>query len=223
MSQIPKPSHPIVDGKPIDRYWYDALQRLADRSVTETRVVEIVQAQTPPPAASATTITPTAGIDVAGNAADGYYIGLRALFDTGVGAALWKFTRDDFGRVSGTQSATTDDLAEGATNLYHTTERAQDAVGAAIAAGTGDGVSLAYDDAGNAINATNTDKGSVAVASHVAAADPHPQYLTQSEGDARYALAGSGGSGGILPMVNGEAPPQLMYFDDGSLLYARVE
>lgn len=55
-------------------------------------------------------------------------------------------------------------------------ERVQDAVGAAIAAGTGDGVSLSYDDAGNAINVTNTDKGSSAVAAHEAAADPHPQY-----------------------------------------------
>ena len=124
MSQIPKPSHPIVDGKPIDRYWYDALQRLADR-------VEIVQAQTPPPDASATTITPTVGIDVAGNAADGYYIGLRALFDTGVGAALWKFTRDDFGRVEGTESATTDDLAEGSTNLYYTDSRVDARIAAA--------------------------------------------------------------------------------------------
>lgn len=203
MSQIPKPSHPIVDGKPIDRYWYDALQRLADTTVTETRVVEIVQAQTPPPAASATTITPTAGIDVAGNAADGYYIGLRALFDTGVGAALWKFTRDDFGRVSGTESATTDDLSEGATNLYHTTERAQDAVGAAIAAGTGDGVTLTYDDSGNKINAANTDKGSVAVASHVAAGDPHPQY----------ALRGSTGSGGEI-LVTGEIGPVALTTND---------
>lgn len=87
--------------------------------------------------------------------------------------------------------ASTSGLAEGS-NLYFTPERAQDAVGAAIAAGTGDGVTLTYDDAGNAIGATNTDKGSVAVASHVAAPDPHPQYLTQAEGDARYALSGAG-------------------------------
>lgn len=88
-------------------------------------------------------------------------------------------------------ATTTTDLPEG-TNLYHTTERAQDAVGAAIAAGTGDGVTLTYDDSGNKINAANTDKGSVAVASHEAATDPHPQYLTQAEGDARYALSGAG-------------------------------
>lgn len=34
-----------------------------------------------------------------------------------------------------------------------------------------------------------------AVATHVAASDPHPQYLTQTEGDARYQLLG--GSSGI--------------------------
>ena len=72
-------------------------------------------------------------------------------------------------------ASTTTDLPEGA-NLYHTDERAQDAVGAAITAGVGDGVTLAYDDAGNKINATNTDKGSVAVTAHEAAANPHPQY-----------------------------------------------
>lgn len=215
MSQIPKPSHPIVDGKLIDRYWYDALQRLADRSVTETRVVEIVQAQTPPPAASATTITPTAGIDVAGNAADGYYIGLRALPDTGVGAALWKFTRDDYGRVSGTESATTDDLPEGATNLYHTDERAQDAVGAAIAAGTGDGVTLSYDDAGNKINATNTDKGSVAVASHVAAADPHPQYTTAAEAAAAAPVQSVNGQTGAVVLA---FPPSVPLYVSGVLV-----
>lgn len=143
-----------MDGKPIDRYWYDALQRLADTTVTETRVAEIVQAQTPPPAASATTITPTAGIDVAGNATDGYYIGLRALFDTGVGAALWKFTRDAFGRVEGTEAATTDDLAEGATNLYHTPERVRDVMALALLPGSG--ITVTVDDPGDTITIAAT-------------------------------------------------------------------
>lgn len=173
---IPKQGHPIVDGKPIDKYWYNALQKLAASNLTESRVVELIQENAPVAQADSVTITPTAGIDVAGNATDGYYIGLRRLIDSGTGDAIWKFTRDDFGRISGTESATTDDLPEGATNLYHTDERAQDAVGAAIAAGTGDGVTLTYDDVANAINATNTDKGSVALAAHLAAANPHPQY-----------------------------------------------
>jgi len=107
-------------------------------------------------------------------------VALAPLPDGG-GGALLKVARDAYGRLAGTSSATTDDLAEGAANLYFTTERAQDATGAAIAAGTGDGVTLVYDDGTNAINATNTDKGSVAVAAHVADADPHPQYTTAPE------------------------------------------
>jgi hypothetical protein len=38
--------------------------------------------------------------------------------------------------------------------------------------------------------------GPMNLAAHEAAADPHPVYLTQPEGDARYALIGSGGGGG---------------------------
>ncbi len=34
--------------------------------------------------------------------------------------------------------------------------------------------------------------------------------------------AAGGGSGGILPMVNGEVPPVLMHADDGSLIYSQV-
>lgn len=73
---------------------------------------------------------------------------------------------------------TTDDLAEGSTNLYFTDERAQDALGAAIALGTGDGATLDYSDVANSLGVTNTDKGSTAVTAHEAAPDPHPQYLT---------------------------------------------
>lgn len=128
------------------------------------------------------TITGTAGeIDVAdGDAIAGPpTLSLADVADSGTGT-LQKTAFDAKGRKTGTAAATTDDLAEGVANLYHTTERAQDAVGAAIAAGTGDGVALTYDDAGNKINAANTDKGSVAVASHVAAPDPHPQYAMAS-------------------------------------------
>jgi hypothetical protein len=57
---------------------------------------------------------------------------LAELPDTGIGAALVKITRDDYGRVEGTEAATTDDLPEGATNLYFTDERAQDAAGAVL-------------------------------------------------------------------------------------------
>lgn len=70
-------------------------------------------------------------------------IDLATLVDTGIGAAIWKFTRDQWGRVEGTEAATTDDLAEGATNLYFTDERAQDAVGS-ILQGVGGDVELHY-------------------------------------------------------------------------------
>lgn len=136
------------------------------------------------------TITGTTGeIDVAdGDAIAGPpTLSLADVADSGTGT-LQKTDFDAKGRKTGTAAATTDDLTEGATNLYHTTERAQDAVGAAIAAGTGDGVALTYDDAGNAINATNTDKGSAAVSAHEAAANPHPQYALAAS------LAGSAGA-----------------------------
>lgn len=67
------------------------------------------------------TITGTAQqINVAnGNASAGLpTISLADLANSGVGAALVKITRDAKGRVSGTQSATTDDLAAGSINKY---------------------------------------------------------------------------------------------------------
>lgn len=80
-------------------------------------------------------------------------IGLKAFGDSGVGAALVKITRDLYGRVQGTQAATTSDLAEGS-NLYYTDERAQDAIAAAIAAGTRTGITITYNDAANKFDFT---------------------------------------------------------------------
>ena len=128
-------------------------------------------------------------------------LALAPVPDSGTGT-LQKTAFDSKGRKTGTASATTTDLPEG-DNLYFTTERAQDAVGAAIAAGTGDGVTLTYDDAGNKIDATNNDKGSVAVASLLAAGDPFPQY----------ALRGSTGSGGEI-LVTGEIGPVALTTND---------
>lgn len=71
------------------------------------------------------TITGTADeIDVAdGDAAAGLpTISLADLADAG-GGEIRKFDRDAKGRVSGTSAATTDDLDEGATNLYFTAAR----------------------------------------------------------------------------------------------------
>lgn len=80
------------------------------------------------------TITGTAGqIDVAnGDAVAGLpTISLADVADAG-GGSIRKFDRDAKGRVSGTSAATTDDLTEGASNLYFTDERAQDATGAVL-------------------------------------------------------------------------------------------
>jgi hypothetical protein len=48
-----------------------------------------------------------------------------------------------------------------------------------------------------ATQASSAFEAAGAVAAHAAAGDPHPQYLTQTEGDGRYALAGSGGTGDV--------------------------
>lgn len=74
------------------------------------------------------------GIDVAnGDGASGNpTVSLSDLPDSGAGAAILKIDRDAKGRVSGTSDASTDDLAEGPTNLYHTVERAVDAVAGAL-------------------------------------------------------------------------------------------
>jgi hypothetical protein len=60
-------------------------------------------------------------------------------------------------------------------------EAAQDATSAALASGTHDGISFTYNDAGDSISATNTNKGSTAVAAHEALSGPHPQYTTEAE------------------------------------------
>ena len=120
---IPKPGHPIVDGKPIDRYWYEALRRMADSSLSTGDVQGIVNEAISGITATQTRVYGSASVLVTGDASAGYGVSLRPLNDSGTGAAIYKFTRDSFGRVSGTESATSDDLPEGATNLYFTAAR----------------------------------------------------------------------------------------------------
>ena len=62
------------------------------------------------------------------------------------------YTDGQITTVNGTIAAlNTNDVSKG-TNLYFTDERAQDAVAAAIAAGTHSNITITYDDAGNAIS-----------------------------------------------------------------------
>ena len=75
---------------------------------------------------------------------------------------------------------TTDNITEGATNKYYTSERAQDDVSSAIQSGSQDGISFSYNDTSNTYNFTNTDKGSTAVNDHIMDLDPYPQYLLTS-------------------------------------------
>ena len=59
---------------------------------------------------------------------------------------------------NGVGDSTTDDLSEGATNLYFTDERAQDAFGTLVTNGTYTGATVTYDDANNALNISITDQ-----------------------------------------------------------------
>lgn len=54
--------------------------------------------------------------------------------------------------LGGTRTLGTDDISEGATNKYFTDERAQDAIGLAIANGTQTNISVTYDDATNSLS-----------------------------------------------------------------------
>ena len=154
---IPKPSHPIVDGKPIDRYWYDALSRIATSSLSVAEVRAVVDGAIAGIPSADIRIFESSTIDVQGNAGAGFAVSLRPLADSGAGAGLWKFTRDSFGRVSGTQSATTDDLAEGAANLYFTDERVDDRVASLLKAGSN--VTLTYDDTAGTLTIASSGSG----------------------------------------------------------------
>ena len=111
-------------------------------------------------------------------------IGLADLPDANTGT-FKLITRDAKGRVEGTLDGDTDDVPEGATNLYYTPTRVYDKMKEVLVAGSG--ITLTEDDLAEEIE-----------------------------------ISGAA-SGGVLPVVTGEVPPVLVYFDDGSLLYVPAE
>lgn len=70
---------------------------------------------------------------------------------------------------------------EALVSASYTDEQAQDASAALLTKAIHTGVSVKYIDGGNYLAITNTDRGSSAVSSHEALADPHPQYTTAVE------------------------------------------
>lgn len=137
-AEQPRFDQPVVDNQGrITRPWMDYFLRMASAqgqvdlsaltNALEQRLSAIESRQS-----GGFGITGNQPITVAGVPQPGHVvtIGLADLPDTGKGAALSKITRDSKGRVSGTQAATTDDLAEGGTRLYYTDSRADGRISA---------------------------------------------------------------------------------------------
>lgn len=81
------------------------------------------------------------------------------------------------------------------------------------------------------LGADSAGAASAAIAQHEAAADPHPQYLTETEADAKYATIGSGGGTGGDPAgtaaalltaheATADPHPQYLTQSDGDTRYA---
>lgn len=144
---------------------------------------------------------------------------LANLADSGTGAALVKITRDAKGRVSGTHSATTSDLAEG-TNLYFTNARASAAAPVqsvfgrtgAVVATTGDytfaqigskPTTLSGYGITDAATSTQGSKADSAVQSVVAGTN-----ITVNNADPRnpvISASGGGGGTGTVPFFLGDS------------------
>lgn len=102
-------------------------------------------------------------------------IDLAELPNSGEGQSPVKlYTRDAYGRIEGDVDADTDDLPEGATNLYFTDERAQDALAAALTDSAD--IEWAYDDPNDEITATL----SAAIHASLGEADTSVQSVTGS-------------------------------------------
>lgn len=65
----------------------------------------------------------------------------------------------------------------------------------------GDGIAFADAGAGSTLTVANDDRGSDALTTHLAASDPHPQYLTAADGDAVYLKQSGGTLSGALTLA----------------------
>lgn len=142
MASLPRAQTPLADrgGYPT-REWYAfwaGLQAGTSDPGVQAQIaailarIEAIEDETYP------TLAQGPGIQVIGILANGYaQVRLALLEDSGVGDALVKITRDVYGRIAGTEAATTSDLAEGS-NLYYTDARADARVDAGIATHVGE-------------------------------------------------------------------------------------
>lgn len=160
---LPKVTEPIAGQWPVSVAWRGWLETL-DRRLTILASTEAPAVTFPDPPQ----LVQGEGINVYGAIGWGQVatLSLRPLLDTGVGAGLVKITRDQYGRVEGTEAAALDDLSD--------------------------------------VNAPSPSVGEALIWTGAAY---EPQAVA---------------SGGILPMVNGDVPPTLMYAEDGSLIYFEV-
>lgn len=161
---LPSVKEPIAGQWPVSVAWRGWLETL-DRRLTILSNTETPAVTFPDPPQ----LVQGEGINVYGGIGWGQVatLSLRLLPDSGVGASLVKITRDQYGRVEGTEAAALDDLAD--------------------------------------VNAPSPSVGDALVWTGAAY---EPQAVASS--------------GGILPMVNGDVPPTLMYAEDGSLIYFEV-
>lgn len=106
---LPKVTEPIAGQWPVSVAWRGWLESL-DRRISLLANTE-APTQTPPDPPQ---LVQGEGINVYGGIGWGQVatLSLRLLPDSGVGAALVKITRDQYGRVEGTEAAALDDLSD---------------------------------------------------------------------------------------------------------------
>jgi hypothetical protein len=175
---------------------------------------------------TATTRTLTAGTGTTVTNGDGVSGNPTvAITNTGVTAGTYgnnavvpQITVNAQGQITSVASSS---ISIGAANITDFAEQVDDQVNSLVVAGTG--ISKTYNDGANTLTIANTDTGSAAVTTHEAALDPHPQYLTVTEGNAAYqpldsdltAVAGLAGTGLMVRTGTGTATTRFIAVSTG--------